>query len=86
MTEIISMKPRYGGQAVTAAFRIMSAPHGAQCAHNVIVIDDFVDPFDLNQVMWALSTRVRPDKDVCVPNPRREAPFAEGDLERIAGI
>ena len=22
----------------------------------------------------------------CVPNPRREAPFAEGDLERIAGI
>ena len=69
MTEIISMKPRYGGQAATAAFRIMSTPHGAQYAHNVIIVDDFVDPFDLNQVMWALSTRVRPDKDVkVIPN------------------
>ena len=35
----------------------------------MIVVDDFVDPFDLNQVMWALSTRVRPDKDVkVIPN------------------
>ena len=69
MNEIISMKPRYGGQAATAAFRIMSTPHGAQYAHNVIIVDDFVDPFDLNQVMWALSTRVRPDKDVkVIPN------------------
>ena len=37
--------------------------------HNVILVDDYVDPFDLNQVMWALSTRVRPDKDVkVIPN------------------
>ena len=33
------------------------------------MVDDVVDPFDLDQVMWALSTRVRPDKDVkVVPN------------------
>ena len=69
MTEIISIKPRYGGQASTAAFRIMSTPHGAQYAHNVILVDDFIDPFDLNQVMFALSTRVRPDKDIkVIPN------------------
>ena len=69
MTEIISMKPRYGGQATGAAFRLLSTPHGMPYCHNVIVVDDVVDPFDLDQVMWALSTRVRPDKDVkVVPN------------------
>ena len=29
-----------------------------------IIVDEFVDPFNLEQVMWALTTRVRPDKDV----------------------
>lgn len=68
-TEIVSIKPRYGGQATGAAFRLLSTPHGMPYCHNVILVDDVVDPFDLNQVMWALSTRVRPDKDVkVIPN------------------
>ncbi|MBQ3267097.1 MAG: UbiD family decarboxylase [Atopobiaceae bacterium] len=82
MTEIISLKPRYGGHATGAAFKLLSTPHAMPYAHNVIVVDDFVDPFDLNQVIWALSTRVRPDKDVKVIqncagmplNPTEEVP------------
>ena len=35
----------------------------------IIVVDEFVDPFNLAQVMWAMTTRVRPDKDVVlIPN------------------
>lgn len=84
MTEIISMKPRYGGQATGAAFRLLSTPHGMPYAHNVIVVDDYVDPFDLEQVMWALSTRVRPDKDVkVIPNC---AGMPLNPSEEIAGI
>ena len=30
----------------------------------VIVVDDDVDIFDMNDVMWALATRVRPEKDI----------------------
>jgi 2,5-furandicarboxylate decarboxylase 1 len=30
----------------------------------VIVVDDDVDIFDLNDVMWALATRVRAEKDI----------------------
>ena len=68
-TEIISIKPRYGGHATGAAFKLLSTPHAMPYCHNVILVDDYVDPFDLNQVMWALSTRVRPDKDVkVIPN------------------
>lgn len=84
MTEIISMKPRYGGQATGAAFRLLSTPHGMPYAHNVIVVDDVVDPFDLDQVMWALSTRVRPDKDVkVIPNC---AGMPLNPSEEVAGI
>src|SRR5258708_14389677 len=31
---------------------------------HVIVVDDDVDIFDSNDVMWAVATRVRPDKDI----------------------
>ena len=30
----------------------------------VIVVDDDVDVFSLSDVMWAVATRVRPDKDI----------------------
>ncbi|GCE24497.1 hypothetical protein KDK_82970 [Dictyobacter kobayashii] len=32
----------------------------------MIVVDDDIDPFDLKQVMWALSTRFTPSKDLVV--------------------
>jgi len=31
---------------------------------HVIVVDEDVDIFDVNDVLWALATRVRPDKDI----------------------
>ena len=31
---------------------------------HVIVVDDDVNIFDTNDVMWAIATRVRPDKDI----------------------
>jgi UbiD family decarboxylase len=37
----------------------------------VIVVDDDVDVFDLNDVMWAVATRVRADRDVFfIPNAK----------------
>ena len=66
---IISTKCRYGGYGKGVAFRLLSTPHGMPYSKCVIVVDEFVDPFNLEQVMWAITTRVRPDKDVTViPN------------------
>ncbi|SFZ77877.1 UbiD family decarboxylase [Staphylococcus pasteuri] len=45
---IVSTKSRLGGYGKAVA----------------IIVDEFVDPFNLEQVMWAITTRVRPDKDV----------------------
>lgn len=61
---IISVKPRYGGYGKAVAMRLLSTPHGMPYSKVVIVVDEFVDPFNLEQVMWALTTRVLPHKDV----------------------
>jgi UbiD family decarboxylase len=66
---IISTKVRFGGFGKEVAFRLLSTPHGGSYSKIIIIVDEFVDPFNLPQVMWALTTRVRPDKDVVViPN------------------
>ncbi|PKQ38075.1 MAG: phenolic acid decarboxylase [Actinobacteria bacterium HGW-Actinobacteria-1] len=61
---IISTKCRYGGYGKGVAMRLLSTPHGMPYSKIVIVVDEFVDPFNLEQVMWALTTRVLPHKDV----------------------
>jgi len=61
---IISTKVRFGGFGKAVAMRLLSTPHGMPDCKIIIVVDEFVDPFNLEQVMWALTPRVRPDKDV----------------------
>ncbi|WP_347707508.1 hypothetical protein [Clostridium sp. cel8] len=69
MGVIISTKSRFGGYGKSVAMRLISTPHGMPYSKIVVVVDETVDPFNLEQVMWALTTRVRPDKDVVlIPN------------------
>jgi 2,5-furandicarboxylate decarboxylase 1 len=57
----ISMKKIADGEPQTA---IMAALGTEFYTKHVIVVDDDVDIFDTNDVMWAVATRVRPDKDI----------------------
>jgi vanillate/4-hydroxybenzoate decarboxylase subunit C len=66
LTVIIAMESRLGGYAKSVAFRAASTPHGISYVKNIILVDADVDPFDLNQVMWAMSTRIRGAQDVIV--------------------
>ena len=66
---IVSTKRRYGGFAKAVGLRVMTTPHGLGYAKIVIVVDETIDPFDIKQVMWALSTKVNPAGDVTIlPN------------------
>jgi UbiD family decarboxylase len=66
---IISTGKRYGGFAKEVGMRAMTTPHGLGYCKVVIVVDEDVDPFDLPQVMWALSSKVNPAGDlVNLPN------------------
>jgi UbiD family decarboxylase len=66
LTAIIATDSRLGGYAKSVAFRAASTPHGISYVKNIIVVDGDVDPFDLPQVMWAMSTRIRGAQDVIV--------------------
>ncbi|TDC69708.1 UbiD family decarboxylase [Actinomadura sp. GC306] len=66
---IVATAVRYGGFAKAVGLRVLSTPHGLGYATTVIVVDEDVDPFDLPQVMWALSTKMNPAGDLIqVPN------------------
>ncbi len=66
LTVIVAVNPRFGGYAKSVAMRLASTPHGISYAKNIILVDGDVDPFDLTQVMWAFSTRLRGAQDVFV--------------------
>jgi UbiD family decarboxylase len=61
---IVSTRVRFGGFAKAVAMRLLSTPHGMAYAKIIIVVDEYVDPFNLEQVMWAMTTHVDPDRDV----------------------
>jgi vanillate/4-hydroxybenzoate decarboxylase subunit C len=66
---IVSTKTRYGGFAKAIGMAVLTTPHGLGYAKIVIVVDADVDPFDLKQVMWAMSVKVNPAGDIAVvPN------------------
>ena len=66
---IISTKKRYGGFAKAVGMRAMTTPHGLGYVAQVILVDEDVDPFNLPQVMWALTSKVNPKDDVMImPN------------------
>ena len=58
VVQIEKRHPEDGIRAGEAAFR----GHGS--LKHVVVVDDDVDPFDMQQVEWALATRVQADRDV----------------------
>ncbi|WP_128293469.1 non-oxidative hydroxyarylic acid decarboxylases subunit C [Afifella aestuarii] len=61
---IISTKKRYGGFAKAVGVRAMTTPHGLGYLKMIIMVDEDVDPFNLPQVMWALSTKVNAAGDL----------------------
>ena len=65
---IVSTEMRVGGFAKTIGMSVLQTPHGTGYAKVVIVVDADVDPYNLPQVMWALSTKFNPKFD-CVIIP-----------------
>ncbi|MEC1683444.1 phenolic acid decarboxylase BsdC [Bacillus mojavensis] len=63
---IVSTKNRYGGFSKAVGMRALTTPHGLGYCKMVIVVDEDVDPFNLPQVMWALSTKMHPKHDAVI--------------------
>src|SRR6266849_5073807 len=64
MFNVISIKQAYAGHAKQAALLAASCQSGSYLGRFVVVVDDDVDPANLNEVLWAMCTRCDPDEDI----------------------
>ncbi|GAB6173968.1 UbiD family decarboxylase [Paradesulfitobacterium aromaticivorans] len=61
---VVSIKQRYPGHAKQAAMLAMQCHAGAYLGRYVIVVDEDIDPYNFDEVLWALSTRVDPQRAI----------------------
>jgi 4-hydroxy-3-polyprenylbenzoate decarboxylase len=60
----VSLEQRYPGHARQVAHLAAQCPAAAYMNRYVVVVDDDIDCSDLEQVIWAMSTRSDPDRDI----------------------
>jgi 4-hydroxy-3-polyprenylbenzoate decarboxylase len=61
---VVQIKQRYAGHARQAAYVAAQTRAGAYAGRWTVVVDEDVDPSDLDEVVWAMSTRCDPETDV----------------------
>jgi 4-hydroxy-3-polyprenylbenzoate decarboxylase len=61
---VISIKQAYAGHSKQAATVAATCKSGAYLGRFTVVVDDDVDPTNLDDVIWAMSTRCDPVKDI----------------------
>ncbi len=73
---VISIKQRYAGHAKQAGL-VASQSRGANSpmAHYIVVVDEDIDPFNTDDVVWALASRVEPEESVDLIRNCRSSPL-----------
>ncbi|MCL5961556.1 MAG: UbiD family decarboxylase [Chloroflexi bacterium] len=60
---VISIKQRYAGQAKQAAL-IAAGSRASERARFIVTVDEDIDPYNMEDVLWAMSMRSEPERDV----------------------
>lgn len=60
----VSVRQRFPGHARQVAYLTAQCPTAAYLNRYVVVVDDDIDPSDIQQVIWAMSTRSDPAGDI----------------------
>jgi UbiD family decarboxylase len=61
---VVSIKQRFCGHSRQAGYIPAQCQAAAYMNRFVIVVDDDVDPMNLEEVLWAMSTRCEPSEDI----------------------
>jgi UbiD family decarboxylase len=64
MFNVVSIKQRYAGHARQAGHILSQCGVGAYMSRWSVVVDDDIDPSNLQEVMWAVATRTDPAADI----------------------
>ena len=89
---VISLEQRYAGHAAQCLALAAQVPGGAYFTKWIIAVDEDIDPTDMDQVIWAMSSRCNPIEDIDVlrntwstwldptQNPPEERPYGSKAL------
>ena len=66
----ISIEQRYPGHARQVGNAVMGANSSSGCRY-VVIVDDDIDATNLNEVLWAMTTRSSPAEDIAVTDGTR---------------
>jgi UbiD family decarboxylase len=64
MFNVVAIKQRYAGHARQAGHILSQCGVGAYMSRYSVVVDDDIDPSNLQEVMWAVATRTDPEIDI----------------------
>lgn len=64
MFNVVSIKQRYAGHARQAGHLLAQCGVGAYMSRYAVVVDEDIDPSNLQEVMWAVATRSDPERDI----------------------
>jgi UbiD family decarboxylase len=64
MFNVVAIKQRYAGHAKQAGHILSQCGVGAYMSRYSVVVDDDIDPSNLQEVMWAVATRTDPEVDI----------------------
>jgi len=84
---VVSVKQRYPGHAKQAARVVSMCSAGASVGRFTVVVDEDIDVTDLDEVLWAMCTRVDPDRDMELMKECTSAgldPMVHPDRKKIA--
>ncbi len=65
---VTSITQKYAGHATQVAHMAAQCPPGALINKMSVVVDDDIDPSDMEQVIWAMTSRVEPNHDIDIVN------------------
>jgi UbiD family decarboxylase len=89
---VVSVEQRYAGHVPQVLALAAQCPGGAYFSKWIIAVDEDVDPSNINQVVWAMSTRCNPVEDIDIlrqtwstwldpsQNPPEERPYGSKAL------
>ncbi len=61
---VVSLEQRYAGHAAQVLALAAQAPSAAYYTKWIVAVDEDVDPTNINEVLWAMSTRCNPVEDI----------------------
>ncbi|HEX7052866.1 MAG TPA: UbiD family decarboxylase [Burkholderiales bacterium] len=61
---VVSLQQQYAGHVSQVLSLVAQSPAAAYFTKWIVAVDEDVDPTDLHQVLWALSTRCHPSEDI----------------------